>query len=178
MNTLSMDAMPARLKNLNTGEDKPMFINPEDFDLGMVAEYSQRNILGMGNSPMDYNKGKNPAISFSVYTSASHIQTKGRVSRDRALFEMTEWRNFLASLIFPINKRQSGGVTGEPPRTWFHWPKTLSMSGRILSITWKFKMFQLSGEPILEVAKVQFVADLGTAFWSEDMRITGLETGQ
>ena len=165
----------AKLKNLHTGEFKDFLLNPETLSLDLQGQYYHRDIKGMGNMPMDYNKGTNPFLKFDVYFNLLNLQNQKNLTRLEAREKMEDWRHFLNSFIFPIFHPALGNIGSSSPKAWFYWENNLFFTAQITSIQWQSTQMQLDGTPVQLIATVEMSNNNNVSLWSQDVRKGSLQ---
>jgi len=175
MNIFGQDPVPAYIKNLHNGELKGFLVNPAELGSSISAVYKPRDLLGMPNVPLDYEKTNNQTFRFNLIFSATMIQTEGRVSRKEAVEAISDWRAFLTSLMAPIETPHKNWRGGEPPKIWFYWPNIASLEGRLVRVNWRSTLFDLDLNSTFEVAQISISSDQKYPIWSEEIRLLGWE---
>jgi hypothetical protein len=154
MKQLYADPEKGLLKNLTTGENKLFIINPSEITTSLKAIYKIKNVLGMGNNKMVYEKTENMPFKFSLHLHSSQIENHQKIDADKAQEVIKDWNKFLSAMLFPVKIENKGWLGGEPPKVWFSYPKLVSMPGRITSIDWAFKRFPVKGGIIYQIASL------------------------
>lgn len=170
---LAGDPVMAYLKNMETMEVGGFYVNPTELDKSVSAKWSPREILGMGNSPLNYGKTDPITWELSLILNANLIQRKGGVTRTRALAVVKDYMAFLDSLVFPVQSDFPGWVGGTPPRVRFVWPGVVTASVRVTALKHSLEMFQRSLHMTHGTVKVSLMVDPQYLYWSNDVRYLG-----
>jgi hypothetical protein len=170
---LGVDPLSAYLTNMTTNEKKEFQINPEDLQKNVGAKWSRPNILGMGNSPLEFEATDTITWEFTLAVNADMMQRKGKVSRASALAFVRDYRAFLDSLVFPVASEFPGWVGGTPPRVRFVWPGVVSTVCRVTSLKHKLELFQHTLDERHGSVQVSISVDPKFLYWSHNIRTLG-----
>lgn len=129
------DAMrrPPRMSitNISSGVTLEMQFNPEQFQENVTANYNEQTVPGLSHQVLQFSHTSNEGFSFDLHYIAYSVDEMDEIHRAR---------RFLKSLCFP----SAGADTvqgGAPPRVLLVWPRMLSLSCVMRSVSLTHVLF-------------------------------------
>jgi hypothetical protein len=135
------------LVNMVTGDARTPQFNPSEFEEKLGATYADLQVPGLSHKVQHFINTENVKYSFDLmYHCLDGSGPDG-------LAAILEDRKFLYALVHPW--RADGIKRGGAPRVLFIWPKLISLTCVVKSLSFKYTMFNLEGSPIAYNAKVE-----------------------
>jgi hypothetical protein len=135
------------LVNMVTGEARTPQFNPAEFEEKLGATYADLQVPGLSHKVKHFINTENTAYSFELFY---HCLDGSGAAGLKAILDD---RKFLHALVHPW--RSDGIKRGGAPRTLFIWPKLISLTCIVKTLTFKYTMFNQEGSPVAYTAKVE-----------------------
>jgi hypothetical protein len=150
---------PMTLVNMVTADSIDAQYNPEELEEAIGVNYARLQVPGLSHTRKHFINTDDVKFTFEL---ASHCLDSGDTGLARMQAIRAD-RRFLYALTHPW--RADGINRGGPPRVLFIWPKLLSLTCVVTSLTFRYTMFNRDGAPVawrsklaLEEIRDQFVS--------------------
>lgn len=153
------------LANLNTGVSISAQFNPSELEEKISVNYAKLSVLGLSHKPQQYQN--TDSLDFDFELAFRSFDDDGNKMDDVAYA-----RRFLMSLCYK-RRGSTTVVGGAPPRVLFVWPKLISLSAIVTSLTFRHAKFDPDGPPTQFAVKVGLEEIRDTALFSEDVLANG-----
>jgi len=132
--------------NLVTNQTLDPQFNPTEFEEKLGAAWSKLAVPGLSHQVKQFANTLDVTYDFELFYRVADGGAK-------ELKRVRDARTFLYAACHP--RAQTSGLNGAgPPRLLFVWPGLISLNCVITQLTFKYTMFNKSGDPIAYNAKV------------------------
>jgi hypothetical protein len=158
----------AALQNLYTGETFEFQFNPPEFSESLQANYSRLAVPGLGFQVLQYINSNNLILPFEIYMTETPLGERDEAKQ----FNVIDARNFLQSLIYPIESNFGGWIA--PPLVYFVWPEVIAGKFVVNRVDFNHQKFrQNSLKTCAATASIELEAVNALQIFSDNVRNRG-----
>lgn len=126
-------------------DEEPMVVmfNPTEIRRKIAVNYARKGVLGNSHMEHEYLQTANQSLTFSLFW---------LVESERDLDHAEDAMKFIESLCYAPNDPQSL-ARASPPRVLIVWPRTLSMTCRLINVEFNHQRFNIFGNTVQYTAR-------------------------
>lgn len=160
-----MGATPERmtLTDLDTDETVEVMFNPSEIKRKVSVNYARKEVLGNSHNEHEYLYTGNQGLSFDLfYLAETPVE----------LAKAEDAMRFLESLCYATENPESIAAAA-PPRVLIVWPRTLTLTCRVVDVEFSHQRFNRYGNTVQWTAKITLDESRLRRLTKQDVRQQG-----